>query len=460
MPLVNRLAQNRFAPLQEYLSARDGLPPVRRLVVLPSSYVASLPVELIAPAGLQVSYAPSGSLLTYVKTLPEREPAGMLALGDPEFELSVSSLAEAELPPAGVLITMVAPGSNAARHGLKSGDVLLAYDGKQLLQPADLAVRAEGPAVVTRVWRLDELGKASIRELEIAPGKLGLVMAKEPAPVALKKQRETDKWLLTLRFGSNEFAPLPGSAVEVQRLRDRFQRSNQPAPVHLGLQAAEPQLAELAAADELKKYRYLHFATHGVIDHDRPSRSALILSQVGLPDPAEQFEQGLPVYDGRVTVEEIVEQWDLGADLVVLSACETALGPRAGGEGFIGFAQALLTAGARSVVLSLWKVDDMATALLMDRFYGNLLGQTEGLEKPMGKAEALSEAKRWLREMPSAEATKLMANLTAGIDRAKGRVERPAAEGTLAKPAKLPEGDKPFAHPYYWAAFILIGDPD
>jgi CHAT domain-containing protein len=349
--LIDRLSTNRFGPLVEYLRARDGLPAVRRLIVLPSYFVAGLPVELIAPSGVEVSYAPSGSLFAYLKNLPNPASQVALALGDPVFD---------------------APGST--------------------------------------------------------------------------------------RY---EFNSLPGTAVEVEQLRRRFERNQQPVLSLQGMEASEPTLAEMAAKGELKKYRYLHFATHGVIDHERPSRSALILSQVGLPDPAEQFDKGLPIYDGRVTVEEIVEQWELDADLVVLSACETALGRHAGGEGFIGFAQALLTAGARSVVLSLWKVDDMATALLMDRFYANLLGQTEGLlnKEPMPKAEALSEAKRWLRELPKNEAEKLIGSMSAGVERGKGRPSR-VDPNEPPKPANVPDGEKPYSHPFYWAAFILIGDPD
>ena len=67
---------------------------------------------------------------------------------------------------------------------------------------------------------------------------------------------------------------------------------------------------------------------------------------------------------------------------MTLSACETALGREAGGEGFVGFTQALLMSGARSVCLSLWKVDDTATALLMQRFYANLLGVRPGFSQP------------------------------------------------------------------------------
>ena len=101
--------------------------------------------------------------------------------------------------------------------------------------------------------------------------------------------------------------------------------------------------------------------------------------------------------DGTITAEQIARTWELDADLVVLSACESGLGRAAGGEGYLGFAQPLFARGARSLVLSQWKVDDDATALLMARFYQNLLGKREGLKAPMPKAEALAEAKRWLR---------------------------------------------------------------
>jgi CHAT domain-containing protein len=141
--------------------------------------------------------------------------------------------------------------------------------------------------------------------------------------------------------------------------------------------------------------------------------------------------------------------------LVVLSACESALGKQAGGEGFLGFAQPLLAKGARSLVLSLWKVDDRATALLMARFYQNLLGKRPGLEKPMGKAEALDEAKRWLRGLSAAEA-----GAAEALDRGPLRPLATTADAPgLPSPRPPSSGALPYEHPYYWAAFVLIGDP-
>ena len=136
----------------------------------------------------------------------------------------------------------------------------------------------------------------------------------------------------------------------------------------------------------------------------------------------------------------------------------------AGGEGLLGFSQVLLAKGARSLVLSLWKVDDTATALLMTRFYENLLGKRDGLKAPLPKAEALREAKTWLRQLPRAEAEALreakewLRGLTAKeVDEAL--VQLPRGE-PLAKPAApVSAAVHPYAHPYYWAAFILIGDP-
>jgi CHAT domain-containing protein len=150
--------------------------------------------------------------------------------------------------------------------------------------------------------------------------------------------------------------------------------------------------------------------------------------------------------------------WELKAELVTLSACETALGPKAGGEGFVGFTQALLMSGTRSVVLSQWKVDDKATALLMVRFYQNLLGRRPGLSQPLPKAEALREAKRWLRNLTADEVGSEVAALDRGPTRKLAKGSGGAAQG--ASPSAKPGGVRPYEHPYYWAAFVLVGDPE
>jgi CHAT domain-containing protein len=222
----------------------------------------------------------------------------------------------------------------------------------------------------------------------------------------------------------------------------------------LGSDASESELDRLAAAGELGKFGFIHLATHGVIDEGVPTRSAVILTQTGLPDPLEQTLNHKPVFDGRLSDREIQRAWDLKAELVTMSACETGLGRAAGGDGFVGFTQALLMSGTRSVCLSLWRVDDRSTALLMRRFYANLLCGRPGLSQPMPKAEALAEAKTWLRNLDVDEAGSELAALKRGSVRPLAK-----ASGTAPLSAKV-AGVRPYDHPYYWGAFVLVGDPE
>jgi CHAT domain-containing protein len=110
------------------------------------------------------------------------------------------------------------------------------------------------------------------------------------------------------------------------------------------------------------------------------------------------------------------------------------------------------------VCLALWKVDDKAASLLMTRFYQILLGKRTGLSKPMPKAEALSEAKKWLRSLTADEIDCELAALERGDGRTlawgKGVPARKEAAPTKSRTLW------PYDHPYFWAAFVLVGDPD
>ena len=119
----------------------------------------------------------------------------------------------------------------------------------------------------------------------------------------------------------------------------------------------------MATSGELSKYRYVHFATHGYLDTTRAGLSAIVLSLV---DP-----EGKP-QDGFLRVHDIYNL-SLPAELVVLSACETGLGKEVTGEGLDGLTRAFMYAGARRLVVSLWNVNDKATAVLMQRLYAEML---------------------------------------------------------------------------------------
>lgn len=144
----------------------------------------------------------------------------------------------------------------------------------------------------------------------------------------------------------------------------------------------------------------VHFATHGYFNSEHPELSAIVLTAV---DPNGTRKDGLmPLPD--------IYSLDLSAELVVLSACQTALGKDLKGEGLVGLSHSFMSAGAQSVVASLWKVDDRATALLMSEFYKGML------QKGMTPSAALRSAK-----------LKMM-------------------------------HDKQWSAPYYWAGFVLQGE--
>jgi tetratricopeptide (TPR) repeat protein len=458
-PMVERLRTQRIEPLAKALAASpEGLVPARRLIVLPSCAMAGIPIEaLLAPGDNQiVSYAPSATVFKYLREQPRPDRhAGLLGLGDPVYDRPDSSSEPKSMPDHGLLVNVVIPGSNAATHGLKPGDVLLAYNGQALNKKDDLKVVTEGGNPISiEVW---SDGRSAPREL--APGKLGAVIDPRPARKAISANRAMDKVLVASRGGGEDFEPLPGTRYEVEALTRLFKFDDRPTQILLGADASEQELDRMAATGELGRFGFIHLATHGVIDEDVPARSAVILTQTGLPDPLEQVLHQKPVFDGRLLVREIQRCWELKAELVTLSACETALGRDAGGEGFVGFTQALLMSGARSVCLSLWKVDDTATALLMQRFYANLLGRRAGLTASMPKAEALREAKTWLRGLRRSEVLALTAEQSGGIERGKGTKARQSGENAATIPAGG-ANDRPYGPPHFWAAFVLAGDPD
>jgi CHAT domain-containing protein len=137
-----------------------------------------------------------------------------------------------------------------------------------------------------------------------------------------------------------------------------------------------------ALSAEMSQYRIVHFATHGLLHSEHPELSGIVLSLVN--------EQGQPV-DGFLRLNEIYNL-NLSADLVVLSACQTALGKEVRGEGLVGLTRGFMYAGSPRVVASLWKVDDAATAEFMKLFYQKML------QEKMRPAAALRAAKVEMRK--------------------------------------------------------------
>ena len=174
---------------------------------------------------------------------------------------------------------------------------------------------------------------------------------------------------ITRGFNRTGFADLPSSGDEVQIARAAFPR--QKVDLLLGDAATETAFKAASLAD----YRVIHFAAHGFADSTFPDRAALVL----LSDRSAGE-------DGFLQASEIV-QLRIDADLVVLSACDTAVGPLLGQEGVANLSRAFLLAGARTVISTLWQVEDSSSLFLMKRFYMHLSTNRSA-------ASALTAAKR------------------------------------------------------------------
>jgi CHAT domain-containing protein/tetratricopeptide (TPR) repeat protein len=192
----------------------------------------------------------------------------------------------------------------------------------------------------------------------------------------LTDRKPVPKWLAVVAdpIYAPPLSPLPASAQEARAITAGLP----PEKIRLATGAAASR--ESVTGGALRDYRILHFAVHGELDAEQPLLSALVLSQ--------RDGAGRPVA-GALPAHEIYDL-DLPAELVVLSACETALGREVPGEGLVsGLPRAFLYAGADRVVVSLWSVDDRATRDLMTLFYHGLFGG-------LGPARALQEAQRAL----------------------------------------------------------------
>jgi len=154
------------------------------------------------------------------------------------------------------------------------------------------------------------------------------------------------------------------------------------APKGSSFEAIDFQASRATALDPaLSQYRYLHFATHGLLDSERPGLSALVFSMVDAEGkPQNGFLRANDIYNLK-----------LPAELVVLSACQTGLGKDIKGEGLVGLTRGFMYAGAARVVVSLWNVNDRATADLMTKFYEKIL--KEG--RPPAAALRAAQVEMW-----------------------------------------------------------------
>ena len=156
--------------------------------------------------------------------------------------------------------------------------------------------------------------------------------------------------------GGYRFEPLPRTRQEVETIASLYAPKSE---AFLGEQATEERARSIGKGVSL-----IHYACHAYVNERSPLDSALVFTIPAKPSPGQD--------NGLLQAWEIFEKVRIDADLVTLSACDSGLGKEMGGEGLIGLTRAFQYAGARSVLASLWKVEDESTADLMKRFYGYL----------------------------------------------------------------------------------------
>jgi CHAT domain-containing protein len=199
-------------------------------------------------------------------------------------------------------------------------------------------------------------------------------------------------------LADEKLLPLPQTEEMVKTLSQVYGAGR--SKIYVRAEAREDR-----AKKEASTCRILQFATHGILDNTNPMYSRLVMSQSGVGEHE----------DGMLEAWEVMKL-DLNAEMVVLSACDTARGRVAGGEGMIGLAWAFFVAGCPTMVVSQWSVEVNSTAELMVEFHKRLKPSFEGRNSDMNKAGALRAA-----------ALKLMRNPR-------------------------------YRHPFYWAPFVVVGD--
>jgi CHAT domain-containing protein len=174
-------------------------------------------------------------------------------------------------------------------------------------------------------------------------------------------------------------APLPASRAEVGAVLRLYRGSSQ---VFVGAEATEER-AKAVGAD----VSVVHFAAHGLVDEASPLDSSLVLALPRRWQPGDD--------NGLLQAWEVFEQMRIRADLVTLSACDSALGEEVSGEGILGLTRAFQYAGARAVLASLWSVNDASTTELMASFYA-ALGEGRSQDEALRAAQLeLLRGHRW-----------------------------------------------------------------
>lgn len=220
--------------------------------------------------------------------------------------------------------------------------------------------------------------------------------------------------------------PLIGAAIEATFVAQQFPDNNL---LLLGSDATEK-----AVVENIADYSIILFATHGVLSENSPMSSSILLA------------------NGESLALHELMGLNINADLVVLSACDTALGEIKGGDDVIGLSRGLFAAGAKSSIVSLWQIEDLSTSLMMIDFFKNI-----SLDNSFSKN--LNHAQKIIKNLKKKEAKELFENLGNTLENIKIANKLKVVESVRGSSLRksIQKEKSNYDHPYYWASFQYLG---
>ncbi|TAN84337.1 MAG: CHAT domain-containing protein, partial [Phormidium sp. SL48-SHIP] len=466
------LYQRLIEPLTPYLS------PQQVLYLCPDGELTTLPFGLLSRDGIQelmgefeLRYLNVGRDILRLTVKIPVQLSQPLVIANPDFNLGL------HLPQEESLVAAASPQGRQFRLRLPREVILatlvsLGFFGVLLL----LALFPEWvggllllgilllPVVLPRWLELSDSANPGVSSAVGSSGIRADDLNSGPS-LADRAKMAVNLGSLRRELGSQEklpFSPLPGTQLEGERVAQ-----------FLGVAAYLDGQAVKSLLSQCRSPQVLHLATHGyflgLTSQESPTaetasemawggklasgldpltRSGLALAgaNTALVSPGElpvEAEEGLLTAQGTMGLD-LTGTW-----LVVLSACDTALGGKSIGEGVMGLRRSFILAGAETVVMSLWSVPDVPTAILMNRFYENLF------ERGLPRTKGLEEAQAYLRGLRVGQIRQTW--LTDKVIARVGVISYKSGQW-LKELSGQPDDWRPFVSPKFWAAFVCIGD--
>ncbi len=362
-PPARQYAETSFALYQAILAPASAVIQGKRLIVVTDDFLYGIPFEALVTSSLPTA---------------GQTPADFAALPYLVRDHEIS------YAPSSTVLSVI---RSQRPTGTESRAALLVAD--PVFDPDDPRAKGQSTLSPTETASRDLLVQSFAAEASASPPQPPSQPSASPSPQPAA--------------ASNSRIPrLPATRSEATSIANLVKQSGSPVDLLLDLDACERNLV----GRDLRGYRIVHIATHGLLNPNHPELSGLLLSLVGNP----------PEQDGFLRTQEVFNL-KLGSPLVMLSACKTGLGKIQKGEGLVGLTRAFMYAGAQTVGVSLWPVDDVSTAMLMVEFYNRIL-------------------------FPKTEAAKTAPTIAGAMRGAQ---------------LKLID-ERRYSPPFFWAPFVLVGD--